>query len=193
MFERIMGIITFKAPTYRAIAVDKTAINQAAIIVMVVALIQGICSDLITTVASGINPSLMQVIISAVLNVILGLIVWVMIAWLLTVIARAFGGQTGTGEMRRVAGFVQIFGLVTVFSLLALKTPANSFTDFLIALAILVLSLVGYFIGVREAAGLAAGKAMITAVLASAASFVVIIVLDNVSIAVFSYILRFAG
>jgi hypothetical protein len=82
---------------------------------------------------------------------------------------------------------------VTVFSLLALKTPANSFTDFLIALAILILSLVGYFIGVREAAGLAAGKAMITAVLASAASFVVIIVLDNVSSAVFSYILKFVG
>lgn len=188
-----MGIITFKAPVYRAIAADKNAANQAAIIVVVVALIQGICSDVITSVAGGINPSVLQGIISAVLNVILGLIVWVIIAWLLTVIARAFGGQTGPGEMRRVVGFVQIFGLVTVFSLLALKTPANSFTDFLIALAILILSLVGYFIGVREAAGLTAGKALLTAVLASAASFVVIIFLDNVSSAVFSFILKFAG
>jgi hypothetical protein len=106
MFERIVGIITFKAPIYRAIAADKTARNQTVVIVVVVALIQGICSDVITSVASGINPSVLQGIISAVLNVILGLIVWVIIAWLLTVIARAFGGKTGSGEMRRVAGFV---------------------------------------------------------------------------------------
>jgi hypothetical protein len=193
MFERVIGIVTFKAPTYRVIAGDETAIKQAAILVMVVALIQGVCGDLVTTIANGTRLSLSEEILSAVLNVILGLIVWVIIAWLLAVIARAFGGKTGIGEMLRVAGFVQVFGLVSAFSLVALINPAATFVNLLIALAILGLSLAGYFLGVREAAQLSKDKAIITAILASIASFVIIFLVDRISNAVIPSLLRIVG
>ena len=193
MFERVIGIITFKAPTYRTIAVDKAAIKQAAILVMVVALIQGFCGALITTIANGTSPSLSKDILSAVLNVILGLIVWVIIAWLLAVIARAFGGMTGTGEMLRVTGFVQVFGLVSGFSLVALINPAITFVNPLIAFAILGLSLVGYFIGVREVAKLSTDKALVTAILVSVASFVIMFLVDRTSNAVFPDFMRIVG
>ena len=193
MFERVLGIITFKAPTYRTIAVDKIAIKQAVILVAVVALIQGLCSDMIATMANGTSPSLSEDILSAVLNVILGLIVWGIIAWLLATVIRSFGGTTGTGEMLRVTGFVQVFGLLSIFSLVKLINPAITFINPLIAFAILGLSLVGYFIGAREVAGLSTAKAFITAILVSVASFVIIFLIDRISNVLFPDFLRIVG
>ena len=189
MFERVLGIITFKAPTYRVIAGDKSAIKQAAILVVVVALIQGFCGDLIATNAIGDSLSLSKEFLSAVLNVTLGLILWVIIAWLLAAIVKAFSGKTDTGEMLRVTGFVQVFGLVSVLSLVALINPDIIFVNLLIALAIWCLSLVGYFIGVREIAKLSTNKAIITAFLVSVASLVILFLVDRISNAVFPILL----
>ena len=95
--------------------------------------------------------------------------------------------------MLRVAGFIQVFGLVSGFSLVALINPAITFVNPLIALAILGLSLVGYFVGVRQVAKLSTDKAIITAILVSVASFVIMFLVDRTSNAVFPDFMRIVG
>lgn len=174
MIEKIMGIITLKAPVYKAVAEDQSLTKTAGIIVAIVTFIQGFCYGLTRVDADGvINPNIGNAIIQAFANLVLGLIAWYIAAWLLAVIAKAFGGSTDTGEMLRVTGFVQVFGLTGIFNLVALISSSLVCVTSIISLAILVLSLIGYFIGVREAAEFSTGKAVITALIAAVASFII--------------------
>lgn len=47
LVDRLMGIITFKAPVYREVAHDEAALGPAAIIVAAVTLLVGIFSGLL--------------------------------------------------------------------------------------------------------------------------------------------------
>ena len=44
LVDRLKGVVTFKAPVYKAIAEDTTATNNSAIIVIVVSVIVGLIS-----------------------------------------------------------------------------------------------------------------------------------------------------
>ncbi len=165
--ERLMGVITLKAPVYRTIAEDPEATKPAGIIVAVVALIQGFCVGL--AASANIGTAILQ----AGVNLVLSLIAWFVSSWLLAAIAKAFGGKTDTQEMLRVTGHVFIFNLAGILILATLISQSLSCVTSILALVILVLSFIGYFIGVREAAEFSTGKAIGTAILASLASFVI--------------------
>jgi hypothetical protein len=60
MCERIAGIITFKISTYQTVAKDKNATKQAGALVVVVTLIQWVCSNLIATMVAGGTVNLSQ-------------------------------------------------------------------------------------------------------------------------------------
>ena len=176
MLDRIMGVITLKAPVYKAIAEDKNATSQAAIIVVITTLIAGFFSGLVT-----VNPqtgttsaSIVGAILGAIFGVIFGLIAWVVAAWILQFVAKMFGGKTDTGEMMRVTGYVQIFGLVGVLNVLALAGTALVCITSLIGLVIAILRLIGYVIGVREAGEFSTGNAVITAIIAAIVQFIII-------------------
>src|SRR5581483_1332245 len=119
--NRIMGVITLKAPTYREIADDPNATTPAAIITAVVGLIAGFFQGLV-----GIDPNtgaatanIVGGVIWAIVIVILTLIGWFISAWVLAFVSRWFGGKTNTQEMLRVTGYVNIFGLVAIITVLA--------------------------------------------------------------------------
>jgi hypothetical protein len=181
MLERILGTITFKASTYRTTASDKDALKQAGILVMVVVLLQSLFGILKGMAEIGTRASLNETILSLVLNIILGLLIWVIIAWLLAVIASAFGGRRGLKEMLCVTGFVQVFGLLSVLSLLSLIKPGMAFLDPIVALVIAVLCVIGYYLVAREVAGLSTGKALLTAILASVGGWIVIFLIDRIA------------
>lgn len=180
MLERIMGVITLKAPVYRAIAEDKSLTSQAGVIVAVIALIQGFCTSFVKVATDGsTSTSFLGGIVGAFTSLVLGLIAWVFSAWLLATIAKMLDGKTDTGEMLRVTGFVAIFGLTGIFNLLALVSQALTCVTSIISLVVFVLSLIGYFIGVREAAEFSTGKAIITAILATIANFIIVVLIGG--------------
>ena len=179
--DRIMGVITLKAPTYRQIADDPNATTPAAIIVAVVALISGFFGGLVRTNPASpgtlLAPNILAAILGAIVAVIITLIAWFVSAWVLAFVAKWFGGKTNTQEMLRVTGYVEIFGLVGVLSILALISPALLCVVGLVGFAAAILRLIGYIIGVREAAEFSTGNAVITAIIAAVINFIIRIVL----------------
>ncbi len=171
MFERIMGIITLKAPTYKAVAEDENATREAMMIVLIVALINGLVTGFFTPGVEGI--SIVSGLLRAVIAVVMGLVTWYVAGWLLATVAKAFGGKTDTNEMLRVTGYVYVFNIVGLLSLLALITPALICLAGIVGLFALVLSLIGYVIGVREAAEFSTGNAVITALIVTVASYII--------------------
>ncbi len=173
--DRIMGVITLKAPIYRQIADDQNATSQAAIIVVIAMLVRGFFSGLFKVSPDGaFAVSVVGAIVGAIIILILGLVGWLVAAWVLSFVAGMFGGKTNTGEMMRVTGYVQVFSLVAVLNILALISPALLCVVGLIGLIVLVLSIIGYVIGVREAAEFSTGNAVITAIIAAVVNFIIV-------------------
>ncbi len=181
MLDRIMGVITLKAAAYREIADDKSATGQAAIIVVVARLIGGFFQGLIQ-----VNPqtgamaaSVVGAVVAAIVAIIVGLIGWVVAAWILAFVAKALGGKTDTSEMLRVTGYVEVFSLVGVLAVLGLVTPALLCIVGIIGLVAAILRLIGYVIGVREAAEFSTVNAIITAIIAAVINFIIVAVIGG--------------
>ena len=175
MLDRIMGVIMLKAPVYKEIAEDKQGTSQAAIVVVVATLISGFFSGLVKVSQTGtVSVSIVGAILGAILGVIFGLIAWVVAAWVLQFVAKMMGGKTDTGEMMRVTGFVQIFSLVGVLNVAALISAALVCVTGLVGFVVAILSLIGYIIGVREAAEFSTGNAVITAIIAAIVNFIIV-------------------
>jgi hypothetical protein len=180
MFDRIMGVITLKAPVYRAIADDQTATGMAATVFIVVTLIQNFFTGLVVTTSSGsVHASLGDALIHVIVGLIIGLIAWVFTAWVLSFVAKLLDGKTSTSEMLRVTGFVQVFSLVNVINVLVLISPAIGCVTSILALVVGILQLVGYVIGVREAAEFTTAKAIITGIVAVVVNFIIVLVIGG--------------
>lgn len=172
MFERIMGIVTLKAPTYKAVAEDKSLTQEAMMIVIVVALLNNLASGVVTS--SMLGTSMVGGLVKGVILAIFGVISWYVTAWVLAFVAKQFfQGKTETSEMLRVTGYVYVFNLVGVLVLLSLITPALACLVGIVGIAAWVLSLVGFVIGVREAAEFSTGNAVVTAIIAIVAMIIV--------------------
>jgi hypothetical protein len=182
MLDRIMGVITLKAPIYRQIADDKTATMQAAMVLVIVTLISGFFGGLVSVNAQtgATAVSIGGAVLGAILGVILALIGWVVSSWVLQFVAKMLGGKTDLGEMLRVTGFVEVFSIVGVLNILALAGTALSCVVGLIGLVVGILKLIGYVIGVREAAEVSTTNAIITAVIAAVVNFIIVVVVGGV-------------
>jgi hypothetical protein len=173
MMDRIMGVITLKAPIYRQIADDQTATGQAAIIVVIATLVAGFFRGLVRTEGGVTALSFGAAIIGAIVLVVIGLIGWGVGAWVLAFVAKWFGGKTNTMEMLRVTGYVHVFDFVSVVVVLALASSLFLCLVGLIAFIAAILRLIGYVIGVREAAEFSTGNAIITAIVAWVVEFII--------------------
>ncbi len=162
VIDRIMGVVTLKAPIYREIADDTTATSQAAIIVVVMAIIGGILAAVVVGIAGnslsgslpqGVaapTPSAFGTLISTIINTIIG---WLVGSWVFAFVSTTFfGGKTNMWEMARVFGFTQVFQILNI-------VPCIGW------LAALVLSVIGAIIGIREASEFDTNKAILTGVI----------------------------
>jgi hypothetical protein len=178
MLDRLMGVITLKAPIYKSIAEDKTATTSAAIIVVIATLVSGFFTGLVKLdpQTQTTSISIGGAFVGAILGVIFGLVAWVFTAWVLQFVAKMFGGKTDTGEMLRVTGFVEVFSLVSVLNIAAI-VPVLACVTGIIGLVAAILRLIGYVIGVREAAEFSTGNAVITAIIAAIVNFIIVVVI----------------
>lgn len=165
MMDRLMGVLTLKAPVYKEIAHDKSATTTAGIIVVVMAIFGGVLGALAVSLAGSSLPSdqlaqvgsPVRIVVSTIITTILG---WLVGSFVFGFVANMFGGKTDTGEMLRVFGFAQIFQLLNIVPCIG-------------GLAALVLSVIGAIIGIREAAGFDTGKAVLTGVVGFVFLFIV--------------------
>ncbi|CAG0970941.1 hypothetical protein ANRL3_01496 [Anaerolineae bacterium] len=173
MLNRIMGVITLKAPVYKEIAEDKSATTSAAIIVVVMAFFSAIVGAIILVAVSGMLPpeqvaAAGSPIGSAVKTIINQIVGWLVGSWVIAFVAKTFfGGKTDTGEMLRVFGFTQVFGIFNIVPCIG-------------TIAALILSLIGAVIGIREAAEFDTTKAILTAIVAFIALMIVSAIIGTI-------------
>jgi hypothetical protein len=167
--DRIMGVLTLKAPIYKQIAEDENATTTAAIIVVVMAIFAGVVGALLLgLVGSSLPPDQVAqagtplgVAIRTIINAIIG---WLVGSWVIAFVSKTFfGGKTNTGEMLRVFGYTQIFQVFAIIPCLG-------------TLVALVLSLIGAVIGIREASEFSTGKAVLTGIVA----FVILLIVSAI-------------
>ena len=157
--NRIMGVLTLKAPVYREIAEDQNATTTAAIIVAVIALVAGIVGAVaLPATLSFLPPEVQAQVPNAspikyALNVIIGaLLAWFVGSWIFAFVSKTFlGGKTNTGEMLRVFGYTNLFSILLIIPCCGL-------------FAATILSVIGAIIGIREAAEISTGKAILTGI-----------------------------
>jgi hypothetical protein len=168
--DRIMGVLTLRVPTYREIADDPNATRPAGMIVALVALLTGFVAGLVRPDPQ--NPqallpvNFVDAFVIAILTVIFALIAWFVSSWVLAFVSRWFGGRTNTNEMLRVTGYVDLFGMVAIVALLALVSQIFVLIVGIITVIASILRMIGYIVGIREAAEFSTGNAIITAIFA---------------------------
>lgn len=159
---RLVGVVTLKRAIYREIAEDPAATMQAAIIVVVVALIVGAVGYFspYNTSLPGFpetSPSLGRAIALAIGE----LIVWAAGAFVIAQVARyMFRASTDTNEMLRVFGYTRIFQILFILGVFGGVIAA------IVSIAGLVLSIIGSIVGIREAGEITTSRAVITGVFA---------------------------
>ena len=186
--DRIMGVITLKAPVYRQIAEDPAATKTAAIIVVLISIVRGFMQGLVQLDPnSGLfSTDFVRCVISAIIVGVLGIVAWVVGSWILAFVANMLGGKTNTQEMMRVTGYVAIFGIVSLLILLIVLLPVLGCLVGLMSLIVAILSIIGYVIGVREAAEFSTGKAIIAAIIAGIVNMLIVGILGGSLLAIFN-------
>jgi hypothetical protein len=175
--DRIMGVLTLRAPVYRQIAEDPNATTTAAIIVAIVSIVSGVVGAVVVStignqLPAGVTGTPTNPIGYAIQTIIFGFIGWGVGSWVLAFVANALGGKTNTGEMLRVFGFAQIFNLLSIIPCLGIIGW--------------ILGIVAAVIGIREAAEVTTGKSIVIGLI----GLVVLIVVSVVIGLVLSLILR---
>ncbi len=168
--DRIMGILTLKAPVYKEVAEDKSATTTAAIIVVVMAVISAVVGGLILVVLGSVLPAgsaPLNPITSAIKTIISAIVSWLVGGWVIAFVSKTFfGGKTDTGEMLRVFGYTQIFQIIAIVPCIG-------------TIIALVLSLIAAVIGIREASEFDTTKAILTAVIAFVILLIVGVILST--------------
>ena len=190
LLENIFGTLFSPASTFRRMLEERTAVTTAAIVVLIACICSG-AGGILTQSAfmslfaefPGFEEKVFSPSASMTMSVVVGFILWVVIAGILHVVAKILGGKGAFTEMLVLMGFAMLpnifqapIGLIALFS--------GGLTGALIAiglggiLAIWVLIL--DVLAIREAHKFSTGRAIATLVL----PFVVLMVLAFILIIV---------
>lgn len=163
-FQRLLGVIMLRAPIYRELAHDSKGTLQAAIVVVVVALVVGAVNYFASTQLPGLPDqatAASKPVARSVVMVIQELLLWGAGAFVIAAVAKnMFQGKTDTGEMLRVFGFTRVFQILLILGVFSSTLAA------IVSIAGLALSIAGSIIGIREATGFTTGKAAIVGIFA---------------------------
>jgi hypothetical protein len=185
MLNRIMGVLTLKAPVYREIAEDTSATGQAGIIVAIVAVINGILGGAAASIANstlaqlgaqqGIALPTISPLGAGLNGFISAFVGWLVGSWVLAFAAKQFfQGKTNTQEMLRVTGYTSVFTILgAVLSLIPCLGA-------IAAIAAAVLQLIGNVIGIREAPEVDTTRSILIAIIAAVILVIIGLVISSV-------------
>lgn len=116
MLNRIMGVFRLDVSTFEEIEHDQGATGQAALVVIIVAIVAGLGSGI---AASASDQTFIGAFIGTLFSALLGWLLWSVVSWFVG--TSFFGGQADVGEMLRVIGFAQapqILGIIPCIGVL---------------------------------------------------------------------------
>lgn len=146
MLDRIMGVLRLNVLTFEEIEHDQSATAEAAIIVVVVALLSGIGGAIEA-------PNFITAFLATLVWAFVGWFVWAAVTYFVG--TSLFGGQADMGEMLRVLGYAQAPQALRVLTFI----PC---IGFLIAIIVWIWSLAAAFIAVRQGLDVDNVKALLT-------------------------------
>ncbi len=173
-WQRIKGVFSLDRAVFRDIEQDESSISQAAIIVLLVAILAGIGAagasamgaaalQSLNNFAGDLNlPALTPAfgLVGAFVNAFVGAfiswVVWALVTYLIGV--KVFNGESTVSEMMRLIGFAQAPRLMSVFSFI----PC---IGFLFSFAGWVWAMVTSIIAIQEGVDLDSGKSFATILL----------------------------
>ena len=185
-WQRIKGVFALNRAVFRDIEQDESAISQAAIIVLLVAILAGIGAAgavAMGTAAlqslSGLSGDLdlptltpafgtVGAFINAFVNAFVSWIVWALVTYLIGV--KMFNGESTVPEMMRLIGFAQAPRLMSVFGFIPCIGA-------LISLAGWIWAIVTGVIAIQEGLDLDSGKSFATIILSVIAVVIVNLVI----------------
>ena len=190
LLENIFGTLFSPASTFRRMLEERTSVTIAAIVVLIACICSGAGSILTQSAFMsmfaefpGFEEMVLSPSASMTISVVVGFILWVVIAGILHVVAKVLGGKGAFTEMLVLMGFAMLpnifqapIGLIAIFSgglagaLIAIGLGG------ILAIWILIL----YVLAIREAHKFSTGRAIATLVL----PFVVLMVLAFILIIV---------
>jgi hypothetical protein len=165
MLDRMTGAARLDIHTYEEVEADTTATNQAAAVVALVAVAQGIGAS-----GQGAGGVIAGVVVSLV-----GWLMWAGITYLVG--DKLLGGTATWGELLRTLGFAQSPGVLYVFAII----PG---LGWLVRAVIAIWILVAGIIAIRQACDFGTGRAILTAVIGWLVIAVPLVVLGLMAAAV---------
>jgi hypothetical protein len=163
LFSRMKRAAMLDATVYEEVEHDLTATNQAATVVIMVAVANGVAGLIGVMVGAAVGDSseigfaIFAVLLSMVLNVV-GWVIWSYLTyWVGTTI---FKGTATPGELLRTLGFATTPSLLGIVSFIPCLGG-------LAALAGMIWTIVAGVIAVRQALDIDTGQAVITVILAA--------------------------
>ncbi len=162
MWDRILGVFKLDVATFEEIEHDTTATTQAAIVVLIVALVAAIGSGIGATIADG---NFISSFIGQLITTFVGWLIWSAVTYFVG--TSLFGGKATLDEMLRVIGFAyapQILGIIPCIG----------------AIIGFIWTLIAGFIAVRQGLDLDNGKAFLTIVVGAIAYAILLVILGTV-------------
>ena len=143
LVDRMKGAAALNIYTYETVEHDPRATAQAAIVVGIVAIAQGIG-------ASGEGAT---GIVGGIIGALLGWLIWAGVTYLIG--DKMLGGTASWGELLRTLGFAQSPGVLYVLAIIPLVGG-------LIGFAVAIWILIAGVIAIRQALDFGTGKALLT-------------------------------
>jgi hypothetical protein len=158
MVERIMRAIRLDSTVYREIAEDQNAMSEAAIIVVIVAILSAFGR------AIGSGNFFLNLIITLLTAILVNWILWAILTYFVG--TAFFQGKTDIPEMMRVLGYANAPNLLGVFGFI----PC---VGWIIALIGAILAFIAGFLAVREAMEFDTGSAIVTVLISWLISIII--------------------
>lgn len=199
MFQRILGVFKLDKATFAEIEADQSATTQAAIVVVLVALIAGIGAAIAAVMVNRALPGVMEglgesaiegldlsmvpqlspvgAFLNAVIGALLGWLVWSVLTYFVG--TKFFGATADMGEMLRVIGFAQAPRLLSGLAFIPCLGG-------ILSLVGLIWALVASFVGIREGLDLGTGKTLATIVIAFIGAWLVSFLIGLVMAPIFA-------
>ena len=162
LVNRMIRAARLEVPLYEEVEADTRATNQALLVVVIVAIAAGIGQALV-------GGNIIGRLIFGVLNALIGWAVWSYVVYFVG--TRFMGGTATYGELLRTLGFAESPGVLYVFGFIPILGG-------LIGLIAFIWSIVGGFIGTRQALDIDNGKTLITIIVAAIVLIIVVAIIS---------------
>ncbi len=158
LFERMMRAARLDVNLYEEVEADTTLTSQAAQVVLIVALCNGVGSAVgVLSNRDGGGPG--AALVALILGIVVAFVGWVIWAYITYWIGTGlFGGTATPGEMLRTLGFAQTPGVLGIVSFIPILGG-------LVAFLAGIWSLVAGIIAVRQALDFDTLKAVVTVII----------------------------